>query len=375
MLQRTLAIETSCDDTSVGIVSFDWQHFVVEKLVAFSQIALHQQYGGVVPELAYRSHADKIVRLVEELGGTEIQKSIDFISVTAYPGLPGALVVGVTAAHTLWASRWIPVIEVNHIMGHVFSVLVERSLAALQFPYLCLTVSGGHNDLYLVELRATTKEQWAKKLTSKHEQWIQDSEKTISWRHKRMHLAVGESLEVGIYTVTKLWQTVDDAAGEVFDKVARMLGGPYPGGAWIGQMADTARAKDPTLFGTKFIDDVYTMSFSGIKSQVHTYIEKHHSGQMTQEQKAEIARSFQDAVIKTLCRTLKRAINTIVPASVGIVGGVSANKRLQMQSMEMIAASAPDKNVLLFPEKLVYCTDNAAMIGVVWHLMTHRNDW
>lgn len=150
---RTLAIETSCDDTSVAVVSFDGDRFAVEKMLAYSQLEVHEEYGGVVPELAARSHMEKILPLIEALGGEQLREQIDSISVTAYPGLPGALVVGVTAAHTLGALWEKPVIDVHHIMGHVFSVLADRGLATMQLPYLCLTVSGGHNDVYLVDRR------------------------------------------------------------------------------------------------------------------------------------------------------------------------------------------------------------------------------
>jgi N6-L-threonylcarbamoyladenine synthase len=148
---KTLAIETSCDDTALAIVAYNEGNFVVEKVLSFSQLDLHAPYGGVVPELANRSHADKIIRIIEELGGNKLKDEIDFISVTAYPGLPGALVVGMTTAHMLGKMRDKEVVEVNHIMGHVFSILPDRNEEILQTPYICMTVSGGHNDIYLVE--------------------------------------------------------------------------------------------------------------------------------------------------------------------------------------------------------------------------------
>lgn len=182
-MTKTLAIETSCDDTSLGIVSFDGKTFQVEKIFAYSQIHDHQKYGGVVPEVASRLHSEKIIAVLEALGRDEI-KNVDFISVTTHPGLPGALVVGKATAHLLASFFDKPVIQVNHIHGHIFSLLLERNMDEIQFPLVVLTASGGHNDLYVIE---------------------------------------SENLEMN-----KIGQTLDDAAGECFDKVARMLGGPYP---------------------------------------------------------------------------------------------------------------------------------------------------
>ncbi len=177
---RTLAIETSCDDTSLAIVTLDDGFFAVEKILAYTQTQEHKQRGGVVPELAARSHAEKILVILDEL---DIDwTSIDTISVTAYPGLPGALIVGITTAYTLGKLHNKPVVEVNHIMGHVFSVLVERSETSIELPYVCLTVSGGHNDLYLVE---------NKELQEKNEV---DNEKSGHTKHN--HLAIGQAVRV-----------------------------------------------------------------------------------------------------------------------------------------------------------------------------------
>jgi len=156
---KTLAIETSCDDTSLAVVAYTDGNFVVEKLLSFAQIDIHAPYGGVVPELANRSHTDKIIRLLEELGGNALKDEIDFISVTAYPGLPGALVVGITTATMLGKMREKPVVEVNHIMGHVFSILPDRNEEMLHTPYICMTVSGGHNDIYVVEKSEQTNKE------------------------------------------------------------------------------------------------------------------------------------------------------------------------------------------------------------------------
>jgi N6-L-threonylcarbamoyladenine synthase len=146
---KTLAIETSCDDTSVGIVHFDGEIFTVEALLAYSQIQDHQQYGGVVPEIASRLHSDKIIEVIKTIGFDKI-KDVDFISVTTHPGLPGSLVVGKAVASLLAEYYSKPLIQVNHIYGHLFSLLLERKLSEIQFPMVVLTASGGHNDIYVV---------------------------------------------------------------------------------------------------------------------------------------------------------------------------------------------------------------------------------
>jgi|GEM_PF-303588 len=147
---RTLAIETSCDDTSVGIVSFDGKIFQVETLLAYSQIQNHQQYGGVVPEIASRLHSEKIIEILEAIGRDAI-RTVDFVSVTTHPGLPGALVVGKATANLVAEFFGKPVIQANHVYGHLFSLLLERNVNDVQFPLCVLTASGGHNDLYVVE--------------------------------------------------------------------------------------------------------------------------------------------------------------------------------------------------------------------------------
>ncbi|MBP7841680.1 hypothetical protein KA037_03345 [Patescibacteria group bacterium] len=149
-MRKVLAIETSCDDTSIGIISYDDGFFAVEKLVAYSQIADHQKYGGVVPEIASRLHSEKIIALLEEIGMDEI-RTVDAIAVTTNPGLPGSLVVGKTTAHFLSTHIGKSVLPINHIHGHIFSILAERNISELKLPYVVLSVSGGHNDIYLVD--------------------------------------------------------------------------------------------------------------------------------------------------------------------------------------------------------------------------------
>lgn len=357
---RTLAIETSCDDTSLAVVVFADDTFVVEKILAYTQTKEHQKRWGVVPELAARTHAEKILVILDELALD--WSTIDTISVTAYPGLPWALVVGVTAAYTLGSLHNKPVIEVNHIMGHVFSVLVERSPEVLQFPYVCLTVSGGHNDLYMVKNKTWKVE---------HDEQLIPNDIWQITPTKHNHLAIWQSLDVWPYTVTKLGQTIDDASGEVFDKVARMLWGPYPGGKWIGDEAalrpqQVTKSPLPVFHAARLPDQPYNFSFSGIKGQIYQQIENGQITITTDEQKQAVAYAFQEEVTDVLVDKLKKAVRAYDAKTIGVVWWVSANLRLREKITTDDLLWACD---VLLPTKFVYCTDNAAMIGVVGLIM------
>jgi len=182
---KTLAIETSCDDTSLAIISYEGDTFDVDQLLAYSQIADHQKYGGVLPEIASRLHSEKIIAILQNIGRDNIEE-IDFISVTTHPGLPGSLVVGKAVATTLAEYFQKPLIEVDHIHGHIFSILLERKLTDITFPMVILTASGGHNDIYLV-------------------------------------LPPDRGTAPKGRGVIKLAYSLDDASGEAFDKVSKML--------------------------------------------------------------------------------------------------------------------------------------------------------
>lgn len=196
---KVLAIETSCDDTSIAIVNNENNYFTVEKILAYSQIQEHQKFGGVVPELASRLHSEKIIAILQTIGEEEIKKC-DAIAVTTQPGLPGSLVVGKTVAHTLGAFFEKPIINVHHIHGHIFSILLERKLEDIKFPLVILTASGGHNDLYLIQEK--------------------DKKSDLPTEFPAQDFAN--------FSISKIGYTLDDASGECFDKVSRMLGGPYP---------------------------------------------------------------------------------------------------------------------------------------------------
>ncbi len=355
-MKKTFAIETSCDDTSVWIISYADGVFSVDKLVAYSQIQEHKKFGGVVPEIAYRLHSEKIIRLIEEIGVDAIEQC-DSICVTTHPGLGGSLLVGKSAAHMLGEHLKKKVLGVNHVFGHIFSILLERNIRDLPFPWTILTASGGHNEIYLV--------------TPKNE--MPDSDVPLVLEN---------------FTITKLWHTLDDASGECFDKVSRMLWWPNPGGFWIGQKALLWRPNEKVQFKRIFLDrDAYDFSFSGMKSQVHYLLSKlEKEGTSLDEQLiCDIAYEFQEAVVEVLAKKLINAANEHGAKTIGIVGGVSANDRLfeyasayaikrfsakelikTDENSVMVSQTFNEQDIpLVRPMKKVYSVDNGAMIGVV----------
>lgn len=336
---KTLAIETSCDDTSLAIVSNDNWFFEIEKILAYSQIAEHQRFWGVVPELASRLHSEKIIALLQTIGFDEIQK-VDFISVTTHPGLPWSLVVGKTVAYELGAFFGKEVMPIHHISGHIFSILLERKLEDLKFPLAILTVSGGHNDIYIIEEKDHANLDINPDFSSF----------TLAW-----------------FKITKIGQTLDDAGGECFDKVSRMLWGPYPWGVRISQKAALGKSNPLVHFKRIFLDhDKFEFSFSGMKSQVSFLLEK--LGKtwipLTEELICDIAYDFQEAVIEVLSKKLIQAGEMFWAKSLAIAGGVSANTRLIEATQDLINKKSPECN-FFFPTKKLYSTDNGAMIGVV----------
>jgi len=389
---KTLAIETSCDDTSVGIVNFDGEGFSVDALLAYSQIADHQQYGGVVPEVASRLHFDKIIEVIKTIGLDKVQ-DVDVISVTTHPGLPGSLVVGKAIASLLSAYFSKPLVQVNHIYAHVFSLLLERKTSDIQFPMVVLTASGGHNDIYYVE--STNSEQ----LRTNNDGIFFHS---FWW-----------------YRIAKIGYTLDDAAGECFDKVARMLGGPYPGGQRISEQALKSSKYQVVSIKTNnelrewneqitnneseanelqrddwSVDDIrfkriflskggFEFSFSWMKSQVSFLLKKLEKNwklkiedgklAIPEELVCDIAYEFQEAVVEVMVKKLVRAGIAFNAKTIGIAGGVSCNDRLWEYlntQLEMIDDKLEmkwqqQKNIVcLRPMKKVYSMDNAAMIGV-----------
>lgn len=333
---KTLAIETSCDDTSLAIVRKENGSFFVDKIMAYSQIDDHQKYGGVVPEIAFRLHSEQILALLKEFHD-EI-KDIQSISVTTHPWLAWSLLVWKTVAHMLWTHHNLPVIWVHHIYGHLFSLLLDRNIQDLVFPWIILTASGGHNEIYFV-----------------------DRDKGLGIR----------DLKIGDLTITKLWKTLDDAAGECFDKVARMLGWPYPWWQWISEQALKGSANSEFRFKRILLpwhEGHYDFSFSWMKSQAYNLLQKLDKQWVAIQWKVlyDIAYEFQQAIVDILTHKLLQAAQQYNAQTVGIVWWVSANDSLFEQASEQIKTNL--WKTVLRPMKKVYSTDNWAMIGVVWLL-------
>jgi N6-L-threonylcarbamoyladenine synthase len=310
-----LGIETSCDDTAAALVA-DGRR--VESNVLASQDEFHREYGGVVPEIASRRHAETIGAVIEQAlakAGRSFD-DLDGIAVTCGPGLAGSLVVGVAAAQAIAFARDLPAYAVNHLHGHLFANYLENpddpDQALPQAPFVCLVVSGGHTDLIYVESPS-------------------------------VHRVIG--------------RTLDDAAGEAFDKVARLLGLGFPGGPLLDELARTGdpRASD---FPRSLIDDsTHNFSFSGLKTAVRYHLDDHPSDAL--ERPADVAASFQAAVVDVLCAKTLRAAQQFGTRTVALAGGVSANSALRSALRERGAAAGI--HVLVPP--LAYCTDNAAMIA------------
>ena len=343
---KTLAIETSCDDTSVGIINFYEELFSVDSLLAYSQIDDHQKYWGVVPEIASRLHSEKILEVIKNIGLDKI-KDVDFISVTTHPWLPGSLVVGKAVASLLSSYFSKPLVQVNHIYWHLFSLLLDRKTSDIQFPMVVLTASGGHNDIYIV---------------TNSECKIQNSE---WWERKKF----------GGYTIAKVGYTLDDAAGECFDKVSRMLGGPYPWWQRIGEKALQGKPNSDVEFKRIFLSkDGFEFSFSWMKSQVSFLLkelEKDWKIEILKDGKLEIpeqlvcdiAYEFQEAVVEVMVKKLVRAGIAFEAKTLGLAWGVSCNDRLR-EYLQSYAKDKMPEAVVLRPVKKVYSMDNAAMIGL-----------
>ncbi len=316
-MQRILSIETSCDDTSVAIVNHDG---FVEACCSAHQDLVHAPFGGVVPEVASRSHTENLLPLVE----TTLAKAgytwadIQGIAVTSRPGLMGSLMVGVVTAKTLALAKNLPWIGVNHIEGHLLApFLKDKEFAPpkdFNFPYLALAISGGHTHMFLVE-------------------------------------------KLGSYRL--LSQTLDDAAGEAFDKFAKLMGLGYPGGVLVDRMSAQGDPKKFQFPRAMIHEETLDFSFSGLKTSAQRMLES-----MTKEERktsaADLCASFQEAIVDVLLNKLERgALNTGM-TSIALTGGVSANSRLRVRVEEL----AQRRRWIVALPPLRYCTDNAAMIGL-----------
>lgn len=302
-----LAIESSCDETSMSIIKDG--HIEISTVV-LSQMDIHKKYGGVVPEIASRNHVQNITMVLEECLEQAKMKieDVDAIAVTYGPGLVGSLLVGIQCAKTLAFLYNKPLIPVHHIAGHIYA---NRLVGDFKFPLLALVVSGGHTDLIIME-------------------------KDYSFKY--------------------IGGTLDDAIGEAYDKVARVLDLPYPGGPRIDKLSK--EGNHTYTLPTPKDDNTYDFSFSGIKSAVINLV--HNEKQRGKEiNKADLACSFQDTVVNIICKKTMKAIDKYQIKQLIVAGGVAANSGLRT-SLERLCAKA--KVELLIPP-IKYCTDNAAMIG------------
>lgn len=315
---KILAFETSCDETSVAVVENGTN--VLSNIVS-TQIDIHKEYGGVVPEIASRHHIENIMPVFEEAlekANCKIDE-IDYIAVTNKPGLIGSLLVGLMFAKSLSYSTKIPLLPVNHIDGHIFSTFIDN---IIKFPAVSLVISGGHTNIYYID----------------------------------------EMLKI-----TLLGETLDDAVGEAYDKVAKALGLRYPGGPEIDRLANTG--KDNIKIPKPNIDG-YNFSFSGIKTYITNFInnERMKGNEIIKE---DISRSFQETILEILISKVIKVIENHDVKTLMIAGGVSANKRLREKVKEEILLSNIE---VVFP-KYEYCTDNAAMIGCAAYHFLNKKDY
>lgn len=315
---KILAIESSCDETAAAVVE---DGKVVLSNSVFSQIAIHQKTGGVVPEVAAREHLKKIIPVIDNAlkEAKTTLKQIDALAVTQGPGLISSLIIGTTTASALSYFLDKPLIPVNHISGHLYSAFLEQE--EISYPLMVLTVSGGHNEIVKI---------------SDH------------------------------FKFSLLGETLDDAAGEAFDKVARMLGLSYPGGPVISKKAisgDKNAFNFPIALRQK---NNLNFSFSGLKTavlyEIKNFVSENNiksKSELPDEFISNISASFQETVVDTLLYKLKNALNQNPDCKeIHIVGGVSANQRLREKAKQQF----PNLKIR-FPAKMSYCTDNAAMIA------------
>jgi N6-L-threonylcarbamoyladenine synthase len=310
--RHLLAIETSCDETAAAVISED---YTVRSSVVASQIDLHAEFGGVVPELASRAHVELITPIVAQalseagISGPELSA----VAVTSGPGLVGALLVGMATAKSLAFAWGVPIVSVNHLEGHLASVFLANR--EVPFPQTALLVSGGHCML----TRATA---------------------------------------LGHYEL--LGETVDDSIGEAYDKIARYLGLGYPGGPVLDRLAATGN--DVLGFPRPMIQDGYVFSFSGLKTAVVNYVRKEPAFVV-----ADVAASFVAACMDVLCAKIRRALEEFGDPALAIVGGVAASPILRARAQ---ALAGEFGSVLLIPPQSL-ATDNAAMIGIAgWQKFT-----
>ena len=315
-----LGVESSCDET--GLALYDTKRGLLAHAL-HSQVAMHEEYGGVVPELASRDHVKRAIPLLEKIlsdSGLSLS-AIDAIAYTQGPGLAGALLVGASIANGLALALGKAVLGVHHLEGHLLSPMLSKN--APEFPFVALLVSGGHTQLMRVD-------------------------------------------GVGEYTL--LGETLDDAAGEAFDKSAKLLGLGYPGGPAISRLAEHG---DPSVYALPrpmLHSKNLEFSFSGLKTAVLTLV-KNHPGELNENDKANIARSFVEAIVDVLVAKCQTALKDTKLKRLVIAGGVGANAQLR----EALNAAARKKHFQVFYPELELCTDNGAMIAFAGALRLQRD--
>ncbi len=310
---KTLGIETSCDETAIAI--YDTKDGIIGESV-HSQMDMHAKYGGVVPELASRDHCLKIVDVLEDALGNLSLDSIDQIAYTSGPGLLGALLIGESFAQGLSTALNIPLIPINHLEGHLMSPMME--FPDIKMPFICLLVSGGHSMIVNVK-------------------------------------------DKGNYEI--IGQSQDDAVGEAFDKVAKLLDLPYPGGPYIERLALEGRSNAFDFPRPMINSNDLNMSLSGLKTSVLYTVQK--IPNITEEIKSDIAASFQQAISDVLVAKIKKSIEMTGRKEVIIAGGVAANKFLRSEFKKL----EESHNIKVYYPDLKYCGDNAAMIAFVGSMM------
>jgi N6-L-threonylcarbamoyladenine synthase len=319
-----LGIESSCDDTSAAILK---NGEILSNIVAGQKV--HEKFGGVVPELASRAHQQNIIPTVDtaikEAGISK--EEIDAVAFTRGPGLLGSLIVGTSFAKSFALGRNIPLVEVNHMQGHILAHFIQNPEGKYpEFPFICMTVSGGHTQLVLVK------------------------------DHFEMEI---------------LGQTIDDAAGEAFDKAAKILGLPYPGGPLIDKYAKEGNP-DKFLFPISNIAD-YNFSFSGLKTSILYFLQKEiaKNSNFIAENLNDICASYQATILKTLFKKLVKATREFGIRDVAIAGGVSANSQLRSE-LERIGV---EEHWRTFIPPFQYCTDNAGMIAIAGYYKFLKKDF
>ncbi len=300
---RVLGIESSHDDTSIALI----ENYRVLVHLKISQIDIHKKYGGTIPEIASREHFQNFYVLLEELKSKTNLDDVDYITYTEKPGLIGALQMGKLFAHALSKSLNKPLIPVNHLEGHIFSVLLD-SKEKISYPSIALVISGGHTNLYLLKSASD---------------------------------------------ISLLGQTLDDAAGEVFDKVSRVLYDIFPGGPKIDEVFYKNKNLSQYKLNEPKLENKYDFSFSGYKTQIINMAKKDQNINVDL-----LATSFEKSVVDFIIKKLKLAISEFKPKSIILSGGVSANKYLREEFLKLYKKA-------LIP-KMEYTTDNGAMIAAAF---------